>query len=179
MLGLIARTGFLALLGVAAGLILNGVRPDGVALNGGPPAAACQLTTVAQPVERLTPAQANALCGNPNVLIADARSPESFAEGHVAGAVHLPCAAPGGVAQGIPGLLAGRSTVVVYGETTDEALAVADGLVRRNSNKGLRVAVLVGGFPAWQLAGFACASGPCPECAEDALIWPGPAGDHK
>lgn len=180
MVGLLIRAGLLASLGVVAGFLFNTIRPDGVSLGSAPPAAACQLTTVsARTVERLTPTAANHLCGNPNVLIADARSAESFAKGHVAGAVHLPCAAPQGVAQGVPDLLSGHSTVVVYGETTGEALAVAEGLVRRNgSNTVLRVAVLEGGFSAWELAGFACASGPCAECADGKpgeLIWPGPS----
>lgn len=177
MVSLLLRTAFLASLGVVAGLLFNSIRPDGVLLGAAPPAAACQLTTAAaRPVERLSPAQANHLCSNPNVLIADARSAESFARGHVAGAVHLPCAA--GVAQDVPDLLARRGTVVVYGETTEEALAVADGLVRRGGNGALKVAVLEGGFAAWELAGFACASGPCAECADGKpgeLVWPGPA----
>lgn len=181
MVAMLLRSGFLAALGIVAGLVFNGIRPDGVSLGAAPPPAVCQVPSVARPVERLSPAQANHLCANPNVLIADARSPESFAQGHVAGAVHLPCAAPSGVAQGVPGLLARRNTVVVYGETTEEALAVADGLVRQNANPGLRIAVLEGGFAAWQLAGFACASGPCAECDDSHdLVWPGPApGEAK
>lgn len=176
MVALFVRAGFLAALSIVAGLVFNGIRPDGVSLGAAPPPAVCQVPSVTRPVERLSPAQANQLCANPNVLIADARPPESFAQGHVAGAVHLPCAAPSGVAQGVPGMLASRNTVVVYGETTEEALAVADGLMRQNTKPGLRIAVLEGGFAAWQLAGFACASGPCAECDDSQnLLWPGPS----
>ena len=100
------------------------------------------------------------------MLVADARAPLAFAEGHIAGAVHLPCAADGDVATRVPALLEGKSTVIVYGDSTAQAEAVADGLRRRSGNPGLRIVVLAGGFPAWEGAGLACASGPCPECAE-------------
>lgn len=166
MLALAARTACLALLGALAGFILNVIRPDGVAFNAPPPAGACKAPGLGDIVERLTPEQANRLCGDPGVLVADARSPELFAAGHIAGALHLPCAAPGDVASAVPQLLSGRHTVVVYGQTTQDAVAVADGLRRRHNAGKLRVAVIDGGFSAWDQAGLACASGPCPECGE-------------
>lgn len=166
MAKLLGRTAFLSLLGALAGLILNGLRPDGVALRAAPPAAVCKAPDAVRPVERLSPEQANSLCADPTVLVADARSSTAFAAGHVAGAVHLPCAAPGGLASEVPRILQNRKTVVVYGDDTEDALAVADGLRRRNSNTSLRVAVIEGGFSAWDQAGFACSSGPCPECSE-------------
>ena len=166
MLSLVYRTAALAALGAVAGLILNALRPDGISLQQPSAAAVCKVADVAHPVERLSPAQANQLCADKRVLLADARSAEDFASGHVAGAIHLPCAAPGDVASAVPRLLQGRQTVVVYGETTADALTVADGLRRRHNAEGMRIAVIEGGFAAWDQAGLACASGPCPECAE-------------
>ncbi len=166
MLGLVMRVAALAALGAVAGLVFNAIRPDGVPLRSVAAAGVCKVANMAQPVERLSPEQANRLCADPKVLVADARSAEKFATGHVAGAVHLPCAAPGGVAQAVPQMLSEHHTVVVYGDSTNDAVAVADGLVRRHANGKLRVAVIEGGFAAWDQAGFACASGPCPECAE-------------
>ena len=49
---------------------------------------------------------------------------------------------------------------MVYGDSTEEALPVAEELRRRGDRPGLRVAVLAGGFPAWSQAGLACSSGP-------------------
>ena len=166
MLALLIRAVALAALGATAGLVFNALRPQGIALQAAPPPAVCKVAAVTPTVERLSPQQANRLCGDPTVLVADARSAESFAAGHVVGAVHLPCAASGDVAQAVPQLLSGRHTVVVYGNTTIDAVAVADGLQRRHAGGKLRVAVIEGGFTAWDEAGFACASGPCPECAE-------------
>lgn len=167
MVALVFRMAILTTLAAAAGLILNGLRPDGVSFTAPLAAGACKVQNLAEPVERLSAAQANALCGAPGVLVADARPAAMFAAGHVAGAVHLPCAAPGDVATSVPRLLAGHHTVVVYGEGTADALAVADGLLRRHDDGRLKVAVIEGGFAAWDRAGLACASGPCPECADD------------
>ena len=166
MRALLLRTLALAAVSATAGLAFNAIRPNGVSLQAAPAASVCKVAAGIPTVERLSPEQANRLCADPNVLVADARSRESFAAGHVAGAVHLPCAATGDVASAVPQLLAGRNTVVVYGNDTTDAVAVADGLQRRHANGKLRVAVIEGGFAAWDRAGFACASGPCPECAE-------------
>jgi 3-mercaptopyruvate sulfurtransferase SseA len=82
-------------------------------------------------------------------------------EGHVAGAVHLPCDAGGKSA--VEALAHSRAqTIVVYGASTDDARPVADSLQRRHPD--VRVALLDGGFAAWSAAGLACASGPCDEC---------------
>jgi 3-mercaptopyruvate sulfurtransferase SseA len=79
----------------------------------------------------------------------------------VAGAIHLPCDASGSVASEAMHKLEGAATVIVYGESTDDARPVAASLHRRLHN---RVSLLKGGFAAWNQAGLACASGPCDEC---------------
>jgi rhodanese-related sulfurtransferase len=104
--------------------------------------------------------------------IADARSAAAYAEGHVAGAVHLPCDAGGQAAVEALAHFDRAHSIVVYGDSTDDARPVADSLQRRHP--GVRVSVLAGGFPAWSSAGLACASGPCDECKAASM-----AGEHR
>ena len=165
---LLVRSVFLLALGAVAGLLLNGLRPDGGGLEGQATAAAGLVAPTLREAgpDLVNPDEASSLCADPTVLIADARDALHFAQGHVAGAVHLPCAASGHLAGTVPDLLRGRSSVIVYGESTDDAVEVADGLRRRSRDPGLRVMVLEGGFAAWDHAGFACTSGACPDCAE-------------
>jgi prepilin-type processing-associated H-X9-DG protein len=96
------------------------------------------------------------------VVIADARSAAAFADGHVAGAVHLPCDANGQAAVDALTHFDRAQRIVVYGQGSEDARPVADSLKRRHP--AVRVQVLAGGFPAWAGAGLACASGPCAEC---------------
>src|SRR3712207_1886976 len=84
-----------ALLGFAG----NAVRSDGVSLASFTAPVTCSapgegLLAVGVPAVRLvSQAEAAALCGDPSTVIADARSARAFAQGHVAGAIHLPCSA--------------------------------------------------------------------------------------
>ena len=103
----------------------------------------------------LEPAEASALCGRPGVVIADVRPAAAYAEGHVADAVHMPCDSAGQVATD---RLTHAQMVLVYGNSTEEASPVAVTLAQR----GIQVAVIKGGFPAWNAAGLACASGETP-----------------
>jgi 3-mercaptopyruvate sulfurtransferase SseA len=98
------------------------------------------------------------------VAIADARPGSRYAEGHVAGALHLPCSARSSDAAESLSHLVGIRSLVVYGDSTAEALAVAESVRRRAPH--LEVRVLDGGFSAWSQAGLACASGPCDQCEE-------------
>ncbi len=110
------------------------------------------------------PGEAVRLCGDHGVLIADARSSVEFAHGHITDAVHLPCIASGAVAGAALARLAGRHTLVVYGDSTDDARPVARELGRRVGRPDLRIVVIDGGFAAWSRAGLACSSGRCPDC---------------
>jgi 3-mercaptopyruvate sulfurtransferase SseA len=164
--GLIARAMTLIVIGAGIGLVANAVRTDGVALTGYAPPSTCAAGANHPAVEVLPPAEAVRLCGDPGVLVADARSPERFAEGHVAAAVHLPCAAKEVEASTVVRRLQGKHTLIVYGDTTDEARPVAADLRQRIGRPDLHVVVLDGGFPAWSRAGLACSSGACPDCKE-------------
>jgi rhodanese-related sulfurtransferase len=146
----------LVLLGATLGLAVNAARPSGLPLRGYQAPSAC--AAGAAPAE-IGLAEAAALCGAQDVVVADARDPAAFAEGHIAGAVHLPCkeANPADMAS----VLRSRE-IVVYGQSTDDARPVAAAL--QEKNPAVRVSVLKGGFAAWNAAGLACASGACEEC---------------
>jgi 3-mercaptopyruvate sulfurtransferase SseA len=167
MFTLLARTVALLAVGAALGLVSNALRRDGVALRSFSAPVSCEAAHPGQPaVEVLPPEQAARLCGDRSVLVADARPAHRFAEGHVADAVHLPCAAPQAEASTVVSRLGTKRTLIVYGDTTEEARPVAEDLRRRIGRADLRVVVLDGGFPAWSRAGLACSSGPCLECTE-------------
>lgn len=185
MVPLITRA--LCLLGAGAllGLAVNGVRSDGVRFARFAPPSVCTMTPARgeapdpAPVEALAPLDAAALCGDPSTLIADVRPAADFAQGHVTGAIHLPCTATGEAASAAVDLVAGRQTLIVYGDGTDDAQRVADELRQRMRRRDLRIAVVSGGFGAWSQAGLACSSGPCLHCAVppavSASVTPGPA----
>jgi len=175
MVAVVARAACLLGVGTALGFAVNAARADGVALGGFAPPSACPaapasavasagVERAAPGVEILAPTAAAELCRDPAAVVVDVRSPVAFEEGHVAGALHLPCAAPGGAARAAVDLLAGRHTLMVYGQDTAEALPVAEELRRRAGRPDLRIVVIDGGFPRWSEAGLACSSGPCPEC---------------
>ena len=168
--GLPSRLAVLLAAGAALGLLVNLVHPRAVRFASFAPPRVCSAgaehagAPAPPAVELLSLAQVASLCGDPRAMVADARSAERFAEGHVAGAIHLPCASSRVAASAALDRLAGKETLVVYGDSTEEALPVAEELRRRGDRPGLRVAVLAGGFPAWSQAGLACSSGPCAAC---------------
>jgi rhodanese-related sulfurtransferase len=173
MLVVWARTLLLIAGGGALGLLVNAVRPEGVSLASYAPPTACaakgdatamKTTTALPPISVLPPADVAALCGHPGTLLADVRPAATFAEGHVTGAIHLPCAASNDVATAAGALVAGKTTLIVYGNTTADAVTVADEMRRRAARPELKVVVIEGGFPAWNQAGLACSSGPCLDC---------------
>jgi rhodanese-related sulfurtransferase len=165
MLALAARAAAICALGSAIGFGANALRPDGVHFASFAVATSC---TAGPGPGALPPAEAMRLCGDPGVLVADVRPAARFAAGHVAGALHLPCAASGGVASRALERVADKHTVIVYGDTTAEAAPVAESLRQRLPRSGIRVIVLDGGFAAWDRAGLACSSGHCPDCQEHA-----------
>ena len=158
-------------LGAGLGVAVNAVRPAALHPASFVVATTCSEPAPVKPLAVLPPARAVRLCGENGVLIADVRGPERFAEGHVAGAVHLPCAAPGDVLARALEAAAGKHTLVVYGETTADARTVAESL-RPKLPGGLEVVVLEGGFAAWNAEGLACSSGPCPDCGVQAREHP-------
>ncbi|HSZ81342.1 MAG TPA: rhodanese-like domain-containing protein [Polyangia bacterium] len=167
----LGRAACLLLAGSALGLAVNAARPDGVRFTKFAPPNSCGAEAApaggGAPVTVLRPTDVVALCNDADTLLADVRPPAEFAEGHVTGAMHLPCTSSGQAASAAVDRLAGRHTLIVYGDGTDDAKVVADELRGRASRAGrtdLRVLVIEGGFEAWNHAGLACSSGPCPEC---------------
>jgi rhodanese-related sulfurtransferase len=166
---LVGRALCLLLAGSALGLAVNAARPDGVRFTKFAPPTTCGAgeatpVAVAAPVEVLPPAAAASACGDAQTLLADVRPADEFAEGHVTGALHLPCASSGSAASAAVDRLGGHHTLVVYGDGTEDAKLVAEELRRRAGRSDLRIVVIEGGFQAWSRAGLACSSGPCAEC---------------
>jgi len=161
---ILARALVLAAGSALLGLGTAALRPGGLRLSRPAPAASCEAPAVEPSL--LAPAEAAQLCASERALIADARSSSDFAGGHIAGAVHLPCDATGALSGPAFQHLEDRSLVLVYGTTTDEAMAVARSIARHLPAAGApKVYALSGGFSAWERAGLACASGPCEGCA--------------
>jgi len=159
----VIRALVLVVAGAAVGFAGNAARPHGLRAASFAPPTECSGGEHGAPSPTvMSPAEASSLCGQPGVVIADTRSESAFAEGHVAGAVHLPCDAGGQTAVDALAHVEHAQTIVVYGASTDDARPVAESLQRRHPD--VKVAVLDGGFAAWSSAGLACASGPCSEC---------------
>jgi rhodanese-related sulfurtransferase len=157
----VLRACALVAVGGGLGILGNALRPGGVALRSFEAPTACTVEVDAParpPVVELPPREAATLCGREGVVFADTRPDARFEEGHVAGAVHLPCDASESGAQAVIGSLASASLVIVYGDSSDDGRAVAETLQRRGLHADLRV--LHGGFGAWEKDGLACASGP-------------------
>jgi rhodanese-related sulfurtransferase len=171
-MGTVLRAFVLVVGAAALALVVNGARPGGLRFGSFEAPAVCDAAEAAGAPLEVPPAEAARLCGSPDVVIADARPADRFAEGHVAGAIHLPCDATGSVAADAMSHLDGKHTVIVYAETTEAAQPVAATLRRRYHSPSWRVAVLKGGFAGWSQAGLACASGPCDDCANTAVSHP-------
>lgn len=176
MVSVIIRALCLLGAGASLGLAVNAIRPDGVRFASFAAPSVCTMTPAGDhppgpaPVEELAPPDAAGLCGDPATLIADVRPAPDFAQGHVNGAIHLPCTASGEAASAAVELVAGRQTLIVYGDGTDDARRVADELRQRIRRRDLRIVVVSGGFGAWSQAGLACSSGPCAHCAAPAAV---------
>ena len=165
MLSTVIRAIVLVVAGAALGFAANAARPHGLRIAAFAAPVECSGGEAGAPSPTvMSPAEASSLCGQPSVVIADTRPANAFAEGHVAGAVHLPCDAGGKTADDALAHFSHAQTIVVYGVSTADARPVADTLQRRHPD--VRVAVLDGGFAAWSQAGLACASGPCDECKQ-------------
>ena len=157
------RAGGLLVAGALAGLVGNAARKAPLSLGGFEPAVVCSAGPEAGgAVVELHAHDASAMCGREGVFFADARSAERFAAGHVASAIHLPCDTSASGADGVLRTLGPARTIIVYGDSTEEARTVAETLQARAPKADVRI--LRGGFPAWETEGLACASGPCRDC---------------
>lgn len=146
--------------GALAGLLLNVLRPGGLAL-GQPiadqmvlPSEAC----LALPAQaRVDVTEALRLHRGGEAAFADVRSGDDYASGHVSDAFHLPCssAAPEWL-----GAILLSATVVVYGADGD-----SDQVAKALIASGYRdVRVLDGGFAAWHEADGPAQAGECQAC---------------
>ena len=157
----------LCVVGLAAALGYNTLRRNGIPLWHYEPATSCSSPETARPEVGLVSPQALAVqCGSEDTVVADVRSVERFAMGHIAGAIHLPCGASDDAARVVDSLLHGKRDLVVYGDANTDARPVAEALARRSEPR-IRVRVLQGGFEAWANQGLACASGGCACPAEE------------
>jgi len=168
MVDLVWRAALLVVIGATLGAGGNALRPDGLAVTSFVPPATCSAAEggggKGPDVQLATQAEATALCADAGTLIADVRSAQKFAEGHVAGAIHLPCSASEQVASAAENGLANKHLLLVYGESSDDAFPVAEQMQRRLGRDDLAIRVIEGGFSAWSEAGLACTSGECPAC---------------
>ena len=173
MSALLARTALLIAVASGLGVGINAFRSDGVRVSSFEVASSCTAggapASVPGAVAVVDAHQATRMCGDPGVMLADVRPSARFAAGHIADAVHLPCASSAAASSGALAQLARKHTVVVYGDSADEARPVAEALRARLGGVS-QVLVLAGGFAAWEGAGLACTSGPCPDCTRRAEL---------
>jgi len=158
------RAAVIVVVGASAGLSINALRPKGLSVATYAPAAMCAGAAMPQEIRVLRPEQAARLCGDARTLVADVRSANAFTEGHVAGAVHIPCSGSRADVENVRRLLERKEALVVYGESEEQARQVASDLAIRISRPELSVSIIAGGWRAWFDAGMACASGPCDDC---------------
>ncbi len=149
----------LAIVAVSAlvGFGFDWVRPGGVKLEKKDDVAICEAGESDLVVE-IMPEDASASCAAVETVILDVRSEKEYFDGHVAGAIHLPCSADP-LGDEFSGLISRAGLILVYGQSTDDARQVARALAERQ----YEVQILAGGYPAWEAAGLGCVSGPC-EC---------------
>lgn len=160
------RAAGLASMGILVGLAINAVRAESLPFEPYQPPTTCSGPRTPRDIGTLPAEQAARLCGDSRALVADVRDKAAFAEGHIAGAVHIPCSGSPGDVLRVRSQLADKTALIVYGESEEQALQVARDLAGRIERPDLTVAVLAGGWRAWLEAGLACASGPCDGCAE-------------
>lgn len=167
---LLLETFALAALGLVCGFGVNALSPRPVML-GQPvmPAAAqagdgsCESPHAPVAVlQRISVAEATAVCDTCSAAFVDSRSARAFEEGHIAGAYHLPPKSHPDETIVLQ-RLAGYPMVIVYGD--DSRCRLAEGVARRLLDSGVAdVRVLDGAWPDWLAAGGAGASGFCTEC---------------
>lgn len=161
---LVVRAALLFVLGSALGYAINAVRADGVPLSGFEPPHACG--AVAEPAATvlvLSAADAASAIDGGGVLLLDARAADAYEQGHVDGAMHLPCASASHEAERALARARSEEAVLVYGDDLDDARPMAEELARRIGGSR-RVSLVDGGYHALVEAGAAAESGSCERC---------------
>lgn len=165
----------LAAVGAAGGLLFNGLREGGIPLDrpvlaasGTQDAVSCEAPGATGSVSEVDVVWAFALREQGAVFV-DARPPGSFADGHVAGAVHLPWRGEAPDAEEIVERLRAAPVVVVY--DAEGSCFQARHLASVLAGRGIAdVRVMLGGFPEWQSRGKPSQSGVCEACDELAEV---------
>jgi rhodanese-related sulfurtransferase len=156
--------------GLVVGLAANLAHPRGVDLWSpiypAPASGSGSCEAGLAEVPRIALEEAAALCGNCNVAFVDARGGATFAQAHIAGAIHLPPQSHPH-AESVIADLREKPTVIVYGDNTqcDQAESVAQRLIQ---NGYADVRILEGGWPAWDGTHQPAVSGACEHCVEGA-----------
>jgi 3-mercaptopyruvate sulfurtransferase SseA len=158
----------LVLAGAAFGLAVNAGRGVGGIALGRPVHSTAEggaCVGVGSPEEAIQVGiqEAAQLRGHAGVVFGDTRPADQYAQGHVAGAWHLPCFGSAAVAASSLEHFARAQTLIVYGDgegAGDARLAQAE--LRRRGWQDVRV--LAGGWRAWRVAGLPAESGPCEVC---------------
>ncbi len=104
-------------------------------------------------VDRMTIVDFAVLHAKRAALVVDVRSPDSFAAGHIPGAINVPLDLVSGRARDIVSRANGRPVVTYCSCINEHTSAVAAQALRTAGVK--RVSALVGGYPSWVAQGGA------------------------
>ena len=160
------RAATITAVAVSAGWVGNHFRHPPLEIKAYKPPTECSEASESPTSSVMSAKAVSSLCGRDDVLFSDARDEAQYELGHVTGALHLACTSSRGDVGQLLNQVKDKRTLVVYGNSTDEARRVADGLLRQTKRRDLAVIVLEGGFAAWRDTGLACSSGPCENCNE-------------
>lgn len=148
---LIVRCALLVAFGCVAAVVVNAARPDGLPLL--PGQVPCPGVPVAwwTRLEHVDAAQAYALWQQRAALFVDARPHEDYIFNHLPGAFEMPYRDFTRAQQQFAELLNSASLIVIY-DAGERPCAEAVRVSKRLS--GPRIALLRGGYPAWESAGY-------------------------
>jgi len=152
----------IVLVGVLAGLLVNGLRDGGLDLT-----ASFRGPESCSGVDWTTPEEAAAALENGHrPLILDAREPRHYEDAHIVGALSVPFRA----GDSLPGWLlerVGRADgVLAYCDASGDcarSTKLAEALFQSGAARG-EIEVLQGGWPAWEAENLPAEGGPCPHC---------------
>ncbi len=148
---LILRCAAIVASGCVVAIFVNLARPDGLPLLLG--RVPCPGVPVAwwTRLEHVDPAQAYALWQQRTALFVDARPHEDYIFNHLPGALEMPYRDFSRAHREFADLLEGASLIIIY-DAGERPCAEAVRVTKRLF--GSRIALLRGGYPAWESAGY-------------------------
>lgn len=148
---LILRCALIVACGCLVALVVNAARPDGLPLL--PGRVPCPGVPVAwwARLEHVDAAQAHALWQQRAALFVDARSHQDYIFNHLPGALEMPYRDFTRAQREFGDLLKNASLIVIY-DAGERPCAEAVRVSKRLA--GPRIALLRGGYPAWESAGY-------------------------